>query len=158
MTALRFRRAREEESALLTRLARASKAIWGYPQALRAQFESELTVTPAYIRENLVLVAEAGEGGPLAVGALIALDETAMELGLMFVAPGQLRRGIGMALFEDLCIEARARGCRRLRIVSDPNAVGFYRLMGAVQVGEEESGSVAGRMLPVLHLDLGPRP
>lgn len=151
---LDIRPARAEESASLTRLIRASKAVWGYPQALRARFESELTVTPAYIRQNLVLVAAPAVAGrksePVGVGALVAIDDDTMEVGLMFVTPGRLRRGVGKALFNGLCDLARARRCRQLKIVSDPHAVGFYRRMGAVPAGEEESTSVAGRMLPVL--------
>jgi hypothetical protein len=41
-----------------------------------------------------------------------------------------------------------------LRIEADPNAVGFYRAMGAEQIGEAPSGSVPGRSLPLLAFKL----
>jgi GNAT superfamily N-acetyltransferase len=151
---LRIRPARPEEARSLTALALASKAVWGYAAALRAQFLDELTITPAYIRSNSVLVAEDGGRDPLAVGALDPVTDALVDLDFMFVAPAAMRRGIGRALFERLVAEARARGFPRMKIVADPHAVGFYERMGAARAGEEESASVRGRMLPLLFLDL----
>jgi GNAT superfamily N-acetyltransferase len=155
-TRLRIRRARPEEARALTGLALASKAVWGYAEALREQFLTELTLTPDYVCRNPVFVVEEeGGGAPLALGALARIDDEVADLDLMFVAPGRLRRGIGTTLFAFLCDEARARGFRRLKIVSDPHAIGFYRRMGAVDAGAEESRSVPGRMLPVFAFALG---
>jgi hypothetical protein len=58
-----------------------------------------------------------------------------------------------------LVARARAAGVEELRVVSDPNAAGFYLRMGACQVGEQASVPV-GRRLPVLVIPLregGPR-
>lgn len=154
-----IREARPEEARALTALALASKAVWGYPAALREQFRNELTITPTYIRANPVFVVD-GVGDehdsrdPLAVGALSALTDTLVDLGFMFVAPAAMRRGIGRSLFLHLVCEARGRGFTRMKIVADPHAVGFYERMGAARAGEEESTSVSGRRLPVLFLDL----
>lgn len=61
--------------------------------------------------------------------------------------------GLGALLFRHACEEAARLGARTLEIVSDPNAAGFYRKMGAVRRGEAPSVP-AGRVLPVLVLDL----
>jgi len=37
-------------------------------------------------------------------------------------------------------------------IDADPNAEGFYLKMGAERVGESPSGSIPGRMLPLLQV------
>jgi hypothetical protein len=42
-----------------------------------------------------------------------------------------------------------------ITVQSDPNAAGFYSHCGGVAVGERESGSVAGRMLPLFELRIG---
>ena len=52
---------------------------------------------------------------------------------------------------------ARASGFRRLTVEADPNAEGFYRALGAVLVGSAASGSIPGRRLPLLRLDLDER-
>ncbi|MEZ5666753.1 MAG: GNAT family N-acetyltransferase [Alphaproteobacteria bacterium] len=145
----RVRRARPDEAAALTALARASKAVWGYPAAMLARFAAELTITPAAIRDLPVFVVAGDDDRPLAVGAIGEADGTA-EIAFMFVAPGALRRGFGRLLFARLAAEARQRGYLRLAIQADPHAVGFYERMGAVRIGESESASIAGRMLPVL--------
>ena len=49
---------------------------------------------------------------------------------------------------------ARASGARTLRIEADPYAEPFYQAMGAMRIGETPSGSIPGRMLPLLHLTL----
>ena len=152
----RIRPAHPDEARALTRLALASKAVWGYAEALRDQFLAELTLTPGYIRNNPVFVADDGGRDPLALGALARINARIADLDLMFVAPGLIRRGVGRAMFDHLCAEARVRGYRALKIAADPHALGFYQRMGARYVGEEESASISGRMLPVLMLALQP--
>lgn len=49
---------------------------------------------------------------------------------------------------------ARALGLSSLLIDADPNAEGFYLRMGAERVGEVPSGSISGRMLPLLRYGL----
>ncbi|MGH8733407.1 MAG: D-glycero-beta-D-manno-heptose 1,7-bisphosphate 7-phosphatase [Burkholderiales bacterium] len=48
---------------------------------------------------------------------------------------------------------ARAAGARRIEIASDPNAIGFYRKLGARRVGDVPS-KPRGRRLPLLRLSL----
>ena len=49
---------------------------------------------------------------------------------------------------------AREAGATALVIGADPRAAGFYRRMGAVEAGVVPSGSIPGRMLPLLKLRL----
>jgi hypothetical protein len=41
-----------------------------------------------------------------------------------------------------------------MEIHSDPEAQGFYERMGARLIGKTPSGSIAGRLLPLLQHDL----
>ena len=59
----------------------------------------------------------------------------------------------GQILFDDLKKRLLARGASRLKIVSDPNAEGFYQKMGAVKVGEEQT-KIEGRVFPVFELTI----
>lgn len=49
---------------------------------------------------------------------------------------------------------ARSAGATRLEIEADPHAEDWYRKRGAERIGEASSGSIPGRLLPVLELRL----
>ncbi len=73
-------------------------------------------------------------------------------MGLCFVEPDAIGRGVGRALYSHVMRAARELGFTRITIDSDPNAEPFYRRMGARPVGRTPSGSTAGRELPVLEV------
>ncbi|MYS01695.1 MULTISPECIES: GNAT family N-acetyltransferase, partial [unclassified Streptomyces] len=75
-------------------------------------------------------------------------------LGMMFVEPDAIGQGVGRLLFGHAREQARRLGFTLLTIDADPNAEPFYTAMGAVRVGAVPSGSVPGRMLPLLELAL----
>lgn len=72
---MQIRDAREQDAAELTQLARRAKASWGYPQEWLQEWESELSFSAAYLRDQAVLVA-ASDGELIGV---IALEEPAGE-------------------------------------------------------------------------------
>jgi GNAT superfamily N-acetyltransferase len=67
-------------------------------------------------------------------------------------------RGIGRALWDHAVGKARAEGLLRLKVLSDPFALGFYRAVGATLSGKIRSSVSApdgsDRCLPVLHYEL----
>ena len=87
--------------------------------------------------------------------AQIALKGKIAELSSLFVEPTRLRCGAGRQLFDWAKQTARSAGAAHLVIEADPYAAGFYRRMGAIDAGTVPSGSIPGRMLPVLKLTLG---
>ncbi|MEU2371392.1 MULTISPECIES: GNAT family N-acetyltransferase [Streptomyces] len=147
-----IRDARPDEAAELTGLALRSKAHWGYDEAFMESCREELTVRPSEVGERRTAVAER-DGR---VVGFTTVDGRPPEgaLGMMFVDPSALGQGIGRALFTHALITARDAGFTRLTIDADPNAEPFYRAMGAVRIGETPSGSVPGRMLPLLSVTL----
>jgi len=132
---LLFRRAEAQDAELLTEIALAGKRHWGYPEEWMAEWRPDLTVTPGYIRSQLVSVAElAGE----VVGfAGLSTLEGHRYLEHLWLRPNHIGRGFGRALFLEAVREARAAGVTELRIKSDPNAEPFYLKMGAVRTGLE---------------------
>jgi GNAT superfamily N-acetyltransferase len=86
--------------------------------------------------------------------AQITLKEGIAELSSLFVEPAQLRCGAGRQLFDWAKRTARGAGAAYLVIEADPHAAGFYRRMGAIDAGTVPSGSIPGRMLPLLKLSL----
>jgi GNAT superfamily N-acetyltransferase len=146
------RPARTDEADAISALAMRAKAHWGYDPAFLEACRHELSWTPEQIAEQDVLVWE--ESGALA-GAT-ARGGSAPDGGLwaVFVEPTRHGEGIGRALAEALLARAVAAGFRSLTIAADPNAEGFYRAVGATRIGEVESETRAGRMLPLLRFDL----
>jgi len=149
---VRIRPARADEAAAISALAVRAKAHWGYDDAFMAACRPELTWTAAEVDREDVLVAEV-DGVLFGTTARVGPGPDG-RLWAVFVDPAQHGRGIGRALLTELLDRARADGFDSLTIGADPNAAGFYRAVGAMQIGEVESDTRAGRILPLLRFDL----
>ena len=134
-----IRRAAVDEASVLTTIALEAKRYWGYPEHWIKHWESDLTVSPEFIRDHHVYVAEA-DGEVRGFYALCVSPEKAVaELEHMWVAPDYIGTGIGKELFLDAMERAAALDVRDVEISADPNAAGFYTRMGATQIGEVDS-------------------
>ena len=157
-----IRRARPADSAALTRISFASKRHWGYPEAYFAVWREELTVGPEYIRANPVFLAER-DGVPVAYYSLVlgappfAAGDVRMPAGdwleHMFVGPDCIGRGVGRRLARHLARHCQELGVRRLMLLADPHASGFYRKCGAVHVKDVPS-NIPGRKVAYFEWDL----
>jgi GNAT superfamily N-acetyltransferase len=145
--------ARLGEADDLTRLALASKRHWGYDDAFMERCASELTVRERDVGAHRVFVARDAEQ-VLGFYQLEPLDETCVELDMLFVEPGFIGEGVGEALLRHAMNVAREGGASTLRIVADPYAAAFYEHVGAVLVGSSISSST-GRSLPTYELSIG---
>jgi GNAT superfamily N-acetyltransferase/catechol 2,3-dioxygenase-like lactoylglutathione lyase family enzyme len=142
------------DAEALGRLALRSKGHWGYDAEFLAACRAELTVRPEQCDGVHVVVAE--RGGALLGFHRLGGEPPVAELADLFVDPAAIGRGLGATLLADAVERARALGMTRLLVDSDPNAEGFYLRMGARRVGTVPSGSIPGRELPRLELDVGP--
>ena len=149
---LTLRTPRPDEAIALTELCMRSKAVWGYDEHFMAACRAELTITPEKMNSSYFQVGES-DGRVVGV-AQITLKEGIAELSSLFVEPAQLRCGAGRQLFDWAKRAARVAGAAYLVIEADPYAAGFYRRMGAIDAGTVPSGSIPGRMLPLLKLSL----
>lgn len=140
-----LRRAVEADVPALNALMHASRA---YDGDYRAMLDGYF-VTPAQVARDLVVLAERG-GETLGFYSLIVAGEP--ELDLMFVADAAQGRDLGRRLFDHMRDQARARGFTSVRIVCHPPALGFYRRMGAVQVGATEPTGRVTWARPILQL------
>lgn len=151
---MEVRPARAGEAAALSALALRSKAHWGYDAAFLDACRTELRLRDDELASRRTLVAELG--GAIAGFGTLEGDPPQGELGMLFVEPAAIGRGVGGALLSALVTAARDEGFTRLAIDADPNAEAFYLAHGAVRVGEVASGSLPGRLLPQLELALTP--
>lgn len=149
MTSLRP--ARPDEADALTALTLRSKAHHGYDAAFLAAVRNELSVSPSDCDGRLV-VAE--RDGVLLGYYAITGSPPVGELDALFVDPPAIGTGVGGPLLRAAVAHAARSGFVRLTIDADPGAEAFYRHAGARRVGEVPSGSIAGRFLPRLELDV----
>lgn len=149
---MRIRRAATEDAPALTRIAHEAKQHWGYPEHWLKHWQDDLTITPDFIAGNEVYVAES-KTDLVGFYALIIKQEKA-ELDHLWVLPQHIGTGVGKELFLHAMQHAARERVAEVEILSDPNAEGFYRKMGAHRIGETVSELEGqARLLPLLTID-----
>jgi GNAT superfamily N-acetyltransferase len=155
--ALRLIRAGPGHAGVLSEIAYAAKAHWGYPARRLEIWRPELTISAEYIRRNPVVIAVVEER-PVGFYALVVGWPSAW-LDHLWVLPEYHGVGVGRGLFQDAAGLARSLGASALLIEADPHAESFYAHLGAQRVGERAS-EPEGQLLslPLLRLDLAGQP
>ncbi|WP_321919900.1 GNAT family N-acetyltransferase [Burkholderia cepacia] len=147
------RAARTADAGELTRLARISKAHWGYPKDWLDLWQGDLTIAPETIDGSIGYVAESAEA-IIGFWVRASSESDRPTPGWLFVHPDHMGRGIARALWEAVRKESASRGIRSFVIEADPNAVPFYLTIGAEKIGEKESSVVPGRFFPILRITI----
>jgi len=148
-----IRNASPADVQALTTIALEAKRYWGYPEHWIKHWESELTISLEYIRDNHVYVHE--DDGEIGGFYALCVDGNKAELDHMWVTPAAIGSGIGKELFLDAMERAAKLNVNAVEISSDPNAAGFYKRMGATQIGEVDApvDGQPARKLPRLKLN-----
>ena len=150
---MKIRKAKSEESEILTQIAQTAKRYWNYPERWLTLWKDALTITSDFILKNEVCAA-VDEDKILGFYALVAEDET-MTLEHLWVSPEHIGTGIGRELFAHAVDKAISLNAKSIDIASDPNAEEFYRKMGAKRIGEiVTQAEDTERRLPHLRVDL----
>ena len=147
-----FRSALTEDADALGGLALRSKAHWGYDKEFLDRVRDELAFSPASMAGRHITLATA-DGRMVGFYSLDG-DPPAGELGNLWLDPTSIGTGLGRRLWRHAIDAARRAGFTSLRIEADPHAEGFYLAMGAVRIGGTPSGSIPGRILPLLRYDI----
>lgn len=147
------RLAQENEGEILSDLSMRSKQSNGYDDAFMDACRDELAVTPERLHADEYWVADA-DG--ICGCASLSVDH-GKKVGVVhsfFVEPELRGSGIGKLLWHKLHERAQAHNLGALVLDSDPNAVEFYKSIGFVKVRDTPSGSIEGRFIPHMKLDL----
>jgi GNAT superfamily N-acetyltransferase len=148
-----IRPATTNELVALSDLALRSKAHWGYDEEFLSACREELTLHEDDLASKPTFVLERA-GCAIGFYTLEAISEDQVELCFLFVEPGAIGQGYGRRLLEHAKGEAIARGFSIMMIQADPHVTGFYQHLGGRLVGSRPSGSLPGRMLPLLEIKL----
>src|SRR6201988_2671949 len=132
-----IRRSSPEEAATLTTIALDAKRHWGYPEHWSKHWESDLTISSDFIRDNHVYVAE--EDGEIRGFYALCITGNKAELEHMWVTPALIGTGVGKELFLDAMERAAKLDSSSGDRSSEPNAAGFFQRRGAMQIGETDS-------------------
>ncbi|WFE91702.1 GNAT family N-acetyltransferase [Roseibium porphyridii] len=155
MTDYSIRRAKAEDRDALTDLCLRSKQSNGYDDDFMAQCTEELTVRDSWITGTEFWLAE-DSSGKLAGCIRLSVEEDGAtgELETCFIDPSCQGKGVGRALFDELHAQANSLKLERIGLDADPFAEPFYARMGFKTVGRTPSGSIPGRTLPRMELEL----
>lgn len=150
-----IRQVEASEAHLISELAIRSKAHWGYDKEFMASCVDELSHSREQVSDDQYRYYLAEQSGEvLGFYKLANLYQQAILLEALFIDPASIGQGVGRALFvhaKQIAIEC---GGTALEAQSDPYAESFYLAMGATATGRQESGSIAGRYLPMIRLEL----
>jgi GNAT superfamily N-acetyltransferase len=151
--AMKIVQAQPEDAAVLTGIAMAAKRHWGYPENWMMKWQEILTISPACVSANTVYKAM-WDGAIIGFYVLFNSHEL-LELKHLWVHPDKMGNGVGQQLMAHAIRQAAPTEHENMEIESDPNAVGFFKKMGAHSVGAriyKLEGSQ--RMLPLLYLNI----
>lgn len=129
-----IRKADSGEAERLTQIAHEAKQHWGYPEHWIKHWSADLTISPNFIDQNQVYVAE--RDNEICGFYALSVEGSKAELEHMWVVPAFIGSGVGKELFLDAMDRSTAMNVRQVEITSDPNAAGFYERMGASRSGE----------------------
>lgn len=133
-----IRPVRIEEADLLHALTQRSTMHWGYePEFLDWEPEA-IAVTPEFLQNALASYVLDEDGVVTGYYTLTGTVEHA-HLDKLFVDAPYIGTGRGRILWDHAIATAKSLGVQHLDFYADPNAAPFYRAMGAVWRGEEET-------------------
>src|SRR5215207_11580183 len=113
-----IRPAAANEASVLTNIALDAKRYWGYPEHWIKHWESDLTITSEFVRDNHVYVAE--ENGEIRGFYALCVTGDKAELEHMWVKPAVIGTGVGKDLFLDAMERAAKLNVEAVEISSDP--------------------------------------
>lgn len=148
-----IRRPSLEEADFMTQLCLRSKQSIGYDDAFMAQCQDELAVTPERLQQGefWVFAQTQIEGF---VCLKVAPDGRSGEISSFFIAPESQKKSIGRLLWRKILERSKELGLKKLRLDSEPLSAGFYEKLGFEVIGQVSSGSIPGRMLPLMEMTL----
>jgi N-acetylglutamate synthase-like GNAT family acetyltransferase len=132
----RIRDAMPDEVEVLESLLRRSSSIWEADRGPLAGDPDDVELAPDAIREQRVRVAVGANERLVGFSVVLPTRKRVCELDSLFVDPDFLRRGVGRSLMADVVERARGEHAKRLDVIADPRAAGFYERMGFRSAGQ----------------------
>jgi len=140
------------DSEILTAITKMSKAHWGYSEEQIETWAELLTITKAYI-ETLPVYKLVIDDVIVGYYSFYNKEEHIVKLDNLFILPQHIGKGYGRILMADFLLRLKGTGAKKAILDSEPKAEMFYRKMGFVKTGKNES-SIKDRFLPVMEREI----
>lgn len=161
-TELNILQALPHDANALTKVAFQAKKHWPYPDAYFKIWKTELTLTEAYIQDQIVYKVIYNEN-ILGFYSIVynkqdffsgdVFVQEGFWLDHIFVLPEFHNMGIGRRLIKHAMLLSKKKDIQKLRIFVDPYAQGFYEKIGAICINFSKS-SIPNRQIPVYCLKI----
>tara|TARA_R110002073_G_scaffold313380_2_gene485256 strand:+ start:21543 stop:22001 length:459 start_codon:yes stop_codon:yes gene_type:complete len=138
------------DADILTEIAMASKAHWGYTNEQVESWREDLTVTSQMFEEYTIYKYLENDQ----IAGFYILERANIRtsfLNFLFISPDYIKQGIGDQLLLHAIEYCKGGSSAILNVLSDPNAASFYAKYGFEVIAERES-SIPGRFLPEMEL------
>ena len=149
---MRIVKAIVEDHTNLTTITKMSKAYWDYSEQELENWSELLTITEEYIQSYAVYKLVDGEK-IIGYYSYFEIDEDAIKLDALFIAPKQIGKGFGKLLIADFLERIKSTRIEKIILDSDPNVEMFYAKFGFVKIGLIAT-SIKERYLPLMELKL----
>lgn len=144
--------AKPEDHSIVTDITFDGKSYWGFSKEQLAEWKTDLTITPEYIKENETYLL-VFENKIIGYYSYIKLNDAEIELDNLFLYQKYIGKGFGKLLMKDFLERMKISAVKSVILVSEPNAEKFYSLFGFLTYERKES-KIKGRFLPKMRLSL----
>ena len=136
----------------INKLIESAKRHWGYSDELINLWLPDLLITPENIISRTFWCMKINEEIKGAL-SLSVISNGVFELEDFWLAPSLIGTGLGRKMFQYVISHLKSIKAKKMIIISDPNAEGFYQEMGAKRIKFIDS-KPKGRVLPVMELSI----
>jgi GNAT superfamily N-acetyltransferase len=159
---IKILKTQDNDCDVLTEISFAAKKHWNYPNSYYDLWKDELTISTAYINQNIVYKAQfadviLGFYSIVEIKSDFYAGETFVKKGFwlehLFIKPDYHKFGIGRLMIDHAKMISKTMGISNLLIFVDPFAKGFYDKIGADYQYDSKS-SIPGRLIPVYNLKI----
>ncbi|KTD64035.1 GNAT family N-acetyltransferase [Legionella spiritensis] len=148
---MQYRRANVSELPKINEFIYQSKNYWGYSPTFMMDFMNKWGVTLSFFETCEIILAEENNT-LLGLFAFKINEDNKPELDLFFINAKKIQQGLGKLVWQQAIEYAKNKGWHEFLLISDPNAEGFYRAMGAEVIDTYES--FPGRFVPIMQIKI----
>ncbi len=149
---MKIEKANSCDHEILTTLTKKSKAYWGYSEEQILQWDTNLTISAAYIEDNCTYKL-VKDNTIIGYYSYFIIEEMTIKLDNLFVLPAYIAKGFGKHLLDDFVKRVKDKKFKKIILDSEPNVEKFYIKMGFTKVGQFET-SIKNRFMPIMERHL----
>ena len=131
----------------LTNIAIAAKRFWNYPEPWIEKWRQDLTIQQKdFLRWQIYKCTSSNS----IVGfCALAVHPAFLEVEHLWIIPKYIGQGFGRRLLERSIEASLHENIQEIKVIADPNAVGFYEKLGFT-LADFVPSTPAGRELPLM--------